>query len=56
MTKKAKEMALKALLDDYWTLIKKENMPKTPEITEKLDRLQESIRELRGEKGRAVKA
>lgn len=56
MTPDAKKLALDTLLADYWELAKKERMGKTPEITEKLDRLQAAIRELKNEKGKSKPA
>lgn len=42
----AKKLAKEVLLKEYWALSAKENIPKTPEITKKLDELQNAIKAL----------
>lgn len=50
MNAKEKQTTQETLLKEYWKLIKTENMPKTPEITQKLDELESAIRALTTQK------
>jgi hypothetical protein len=50
-TKRMSDIILETLKKEYWKLLKKENYPKTPTITEQLNELESEIGKFAGPKG-----